>query len=443
MSFAQPSKQPGQTSASAKGAPEQARLWTKDFVVGTATNFLLMMNYYMLMVVMTSYALNVYAAPASVAGLAASMFIIGALIARFAATGIMQRLGRKRVLVAGIALEIAFSSLYLAGTGFALLFALRFVHGFVYGVCSTTVSTVVTGIVPASRKGEGVGYYMLSSTLGAAIGPFLGIFVSTNVGYSTLFVAGAAVVVCGLWCALALNTGETRTDKTAAIGKTRAAATPTDEAHEGSAQDAGKHHGGIGAVVRSVLEVSIFPISTVCMIVFFAYSSLLTFMTPFATELGLAQAASVFFVVYALAMFLTRPLTGKMFDRRGANTVMIPAFVLFILGMALLSRTTSDLMLLGSAVILGVGVGAIQSSGLALAVKDTPGERLSAANATFYVFLDVGVGIGPLILGALLPALGYRNLFLAMAAVGFAGFVLYLAISRSSKTRAKASARKA
>lgn len=63
----------------------------------------------------------------------------------------------------------------------------------------------------------------------------------------------------------------------------------------------------------------------VCGLLFFGYSSLLTFLTPYATEIGLARAASVFFVVYALAMFVTRPFTGRAFDRVGPHPVMVPA----------------------------------------------------------------------------------------------------------------------
>ena len=53
----------------------QARLWTKDFTLGTAVNFLLMVNYYGLMVVVADYAMKTYDAPAATAGLAASIFL--------------------------------------------------------------------------------------------------------------------------------------------------------------------------------------------------------------------------------------------------------------------------------------------------------------------------------------------------------------------------------
>ena len=130
----------------------QEKLWTKDFIFGTLVNLLLMINYYSLMVVVTSYAMKTYGAPASTAGLAASMFIIGALVSRLASGGLMGAVGRKRLLLVGAACEVVFSLLYLADVGFALLFVLRFLHGFAYGSCSTTISGSVTVKVSAAWR---------------------------------------------------------------------------------------------------------------------------------------------------------------------------------------------------------------------------------------------------------------------------------------------------
>ena len=65
------------------------------------------------------------------------------------------------------------------------LFAIGVPMGLQYSV--TAIGTIVTALVPDNRKGEGVGYYMLSVTLGAAIGPFLGMFLTQNAGFQTLF----------------------------------------------------------------------------------------------------------------------------------------------------------------------------------------------------------------------------------------------------------------
>ena len=101
---------PNKPTAAGRRVPQRrVPLWTKDFTLGTLVNFLLMVNYYGLMVVIADYAMKTYHASASVAGSAASIFIIGALIARLVSGRVMDRVGRKRLLVGGAVFEVAFS----------------------------------------------------------------------------------------------------------------------------------------------------------------------------------------------------------------------------------------------------------------------------------------------------------------------------------------------
>lgn len=400
----------------------QPKLWTKDFILGTSINFLIMTNYYALMVVMADYSMKQYGVSASTAGLVASIFIIGALVSRFVSGGIMDRVGRKHLLLVAAVLELVFSVLYLLGLPLPLLFVLRFFHGMCYGSGSTTVGTIVTSIVPNSRKGEGVGYYMLSVTLGAAIGPFLGMFLSQAVGVTVLFVVAAVIAAVCLLAVAALKAPVSARER--AISRVVHAA----KAHTGTQL----HH---RAGLSDYFEFSIVPIGITCCVLFFCYSSLLTFLTPFAAEAGLAGPASFFFVVYAIATFATRPFTGKLFDRYGDRVVMVPAYVAFIVGMALLGTVHHPFAMMVSSALLGFGVGTVQSSALAMAVQIAPDRHLSLANSTFYMFLDLGVGVGPFVLGLVEPALGYRGLFTVMAFVAVVAMVGYLLVSIRANKR--------
>ncbi len=397
----------------------QEKLWTKDFVLGAGVNFAIMTNYYCLMVVVADYAMKQYGSPASVAGLAASIFIIGALVSRIVTGGIMDRVGRKRLLLVVSVLEVVFSALYLVGLDLAVLFVLRFFHGFCYGAGSTTVGTIVTSIVPNSRKGEGIGYYMLSVTVGAAVGPFLGMFLAQVAGYQLLFAAATLIAVFNLVSVMLLKVPEGRRSSHAA------AAAKAARVH--------KHKFGL----KDFLEFSIMPLSSTCAVLYFCYSSLLTFLTPFSAEAGLETASSFFFVVYAIATFATRPFTGRLFDTKGDKYVMIPSFVSFVVGMALLSTVHHPVAMLVAAALLGFGVGTIQSSALALCVRMAPDSRIALANSTFYMFLDVGVGIGPLVLGAVEPVLGYRGLFMSMSVVAVLAMIGYLVVGRKGGTMRK------
>lgn len=424
-------------------------LWTRDFVFGTCTNLVLACNYFMLTVIMTAYAMDVYAAPAALAGFCASVFIIGTLFARLECPFLIEKLGGKAILLVGVVIEALFTMLYLMDVPLPALMAIRLVHGFIYGCCSSTVATIVTSILPRSRKGEGIGYYMLSVTLGAAIGPFAGIILSRWYSYHTLFVVAAIIVIVALPFVAFMSrkaAGKKNSTKST-LAKDELEAAQDELAGAEIASDAERAKEDRAAMraiadersprtsrkelIAKFLEIGAIPISLVSCIIFFGYSSLLSFLTPFAEEIGLTRAASVFFVVYAISMFITRPFTGRAFDRRGARFVMIPAFFSFSIGMLLLAFSSNDLMILGSALFLGYGVGTIQSSGLAVAVKTAADENIAKANATFYVLLDLGVGVGPLLLGVLVPAIGYVWLYVIMALVGMAALALFLFVSRT------------
>ena len=167
--------------------------------------------------------------------------------------------------------------------------------------------------------------------------------------------------------------------------------------------------------------------------IYFCYAGILSFLAPYVEQIDLQTAASFFFIVYSAVILLIRSFTGRFFDRKGDRFIMLPAFASFFVGMLLLSRTHGSLSLLLSAAFVGFGIGAIQSCGLVLAVKNSPEERVGYVNANFYIFADLGTGLGTFLLGFLIPTAGYRGLYLILAGVTVLFGILYLAVSGKSR----------
>ena len=46
------------------------------------------------------------------------------------------------------------------------------------------------------------------------------------------------------------------------------------------------------------------------------YSSILTFLQFFAKEIDLVSLASYFFIFYAIASLITRPIAGRLMDQK-------------------------------------------------------------------------------------------------------------------------------
>lgn len=391
---------------------ETPKLWTRNFVLCTVVNFCIVLNYYLLITVISQYAVENYGASGGTAGLAASIFVIGILLARMFAGSRLDQIGRRRMLFAGITISLVMSASYFFISSIAVLMVVRLIHGVSYGIVATAVGTVVIDIVPQSRRGEGLGYYMLSNTLGAAVGPFFAVFLSQQVGFGSIFTLCIITSVLGFLNALTLVVGDKSTAQTV-----RAPAT------------------------GSFLEKRAIPISLVCALIFLAYSGILSFLMSYSIEIGQETAAQFFFTIYAAAMLISRPFTGRLFDKRGETVTIVPGIIVFASGMLMLSQTRSSIMMMAAAALIGYGLGVTQSAGLASAVKAASGENLSKVNSTFYIFIDLSVGIGPLILGSMLPFTGYRGMYMALALLALTCVLLYYLIYRTNRTKILTSVR--
>lgn len=167
------------------------RLWTKDFLIVSTVNFFVAINFYLLMVIISVFAMENFHSTPSEAGLASSIFVIGALIARLFSGRWIERIGRKKTLYVGLTSSLVMTLLYFGVNSVMLLFVIRFLHGAAFGISSTATGTVVANIIPKERRGEGIGYYMLSVSIAAAIGPFLAMFLSRHGDFTVIFITSA------------------------------------------------------------------------------------------------------------------------------------------------------------------------------------------------------------------------------------------------------------
>ncbi|MBP1970787.1 MFS family permease [Virgibacillus natechei] len=63
----------------------------------------------------------------------------------------------------------------------------RFIQGVAYGVATTARISAVMDMIPDSKRGEGTGYFALSTTIVTAVGPFLCHLITQNADYEMIF----------------------------------------------------------------------------------------------------------------------------------------------------------------------------------------------------------------------------------------------------------------
>ncbi|HML33270.1 MFS transporter [Sporomusa sphaeroides] len=378
----------------------KARIWTKDFLLNALVNFLVYLVYFLLMIIIAGYAVDNLQASLSEAGLAVGLFIVGALFARFFGGKSVELVGRQKMLYIGLTVYLIATLLYFQSTNLHFLFVVRFLHGLGFGLATVATGTIVANIIPGARRGEGISYYAMSSTLASAFGPFLGIYLNQQVSFNAILgICILLVVICYI-AAFLLKVPE-------------------------AALTAAQLEDMKRFTLSNFVEFKALPISVIGAILGLCYSGIVGFIASYTREINLIEAGSFFFIVYSAAILISRPLTGRWFDLKGEGFVLYPSFVLFAIGLAILSLARQDFILLLAGMFIGLGFGTFLSSGQAVAIKSSPDHRMGLATSTFFAITDIGVGLGPFFLGLLVPFFGFRGLYMSMAGVALLAMGLY------------------
>lgn len=376
------------------------QLWTKDFILISLNNFFTHIVFYILMVTIALYVTKEFDTSPSMSGLSIGIFVLASLVARIFAGKYMDRIGRKRAMIGALIVFTIAMFLHILANSFALLMLIRLIHGASHGFITTIAGAIVANLIPDERRGEGTGYYATSMNLAMAIGPFIGLLVSEHASFQIIFLVGTLIAVIDLGLSLFLNV-------------------PEADHSIIPDQKTTKWHW------KDFIEPRALPISNILFIMTLAYASLLSFLSLYAREIKLVETASYFFVVYAAALLISRPFTGKWFDKYGENKLTYPLIVCLAIGFILLSQAQNEILFLLSGAFIGIGYGTLLSNFQAIAIQQSPSDRKALATSTFFMFLDLANGIGPYLMGIVIGWISFQHLYLSVAIWMLVSMALY------------------
>ena len=390
---------------------QKEKLFNTGFITITTINFIVFLIYYCFVVITAKFATSELGANPAQAGFAAGIYIIGTLIARLYIGKKLELIGRKQMLRFGAIIYLITTIAYLISTNIIILDTVRFLNGFAYGTISTAANAIVTAYIPKSRNGEGINYYGLSTSLAAAIGPFIGILLLPIVGFKSVIILAIVLsVLVTVACYLFPVQNIELTDDHKKLLNSWS--------------------------LNTFIEYKVLFISIVAFLIGLSYSSVLGFLSIYADNLGLSTAGAFFFVVYALIITLTRPFAGQIFDAKGENAVMYPSFIFLAIGLLTLSFTTTSFMLLLSGALIGLGYGTFMSNGQAVCLKLVEPSKVSIALSTYFIGLDLGLGFGPYALGTVHSFLSYSGIYVLCAVLTVAVAILYAIFYKGKDTKA-------
>ncbi len=358
------------------------RLWTPTFIGLSLANLCSGMIFYLLVPTMAGYATRTFGATPAEGGALASLFFVGALLARLVSGWLVDRFGTRRLARAAAGCYLVTTLGYLAAPTLHATMAVRVLNGVGFGLLGSALTAGVMLTVPPARRAEGAGWYGVGASLAIGLGPFLALNLANGPGgIRAVFALAVGCAAMALTLLVVFGRG--------LPGTTREGRVPSG----------------------ALLERRVLGVGLVMLLGGFAYSVLLSFLDEATHGTVLAAAASVYFLVYAVGVMVTRPVAGVLQDRLGERRVLPPALVLFAASLVTIGVATTGWHLLVSAVLLALGWGTVTAGGQAVAVSRAPRERTGAAVATFFFMLDLGTGLGPIVLGLLVVPLGYPMLF--------------------------------
>lgn len=373
-------------------APQSAlrAIFSRTFVAISLINMLGMIGYYAIFVVCTRYLMDGFSASASTAGLATGIVVIGCLVGRFFTGSIIRDVGYRRVLGIGVFFFFLMNVAYFFSHEIWQIFAVRFVSGVAMGVIGTATGTYVATIVPRQFHGRGISYFSMSTALALCFGPFIGIALIGSFGYDGIFSIAtglSAVSLLLMWFVIDVTP-------------------PKDQKREKKSLS-----------LDDFIDKRLVPFSIFVGIVCLTWGNVQALLADFAKTYDVVAAASSFFLLYAGASLLTRPITGKFYDAHGPVVLIFSTLVLMIVGLLLLASHAGSWVVLLAGAIMGLGFGNFQSLSQVSGISLVPRERFAQATSTIFIFFDLGVGMAPYLSGFLVQPVGYAGIFAINAAV--------------------------
>jgi MFS family permease len=377
-----------------------SRLWTKDFISVSLSNFFLFMTFYFLLVSLPVLVIQQFGSSKTEAGLMTTVFLISAIIIRPIAGFAIERIGLRKILVTALFIFLGSSLLYFVAKTMPVLLVIRFLHGIGFGMATTAAGALVANIIPRARSGEGMGYFIMSANLAMVIGPFVGLTAIQRWDSTVLYLISVICAVLALIAGLIINVPDNQSKNTI--------------------------HSGFH--IKNFFELKAVPISLVAAFFAIVYSGILSFVSVYAKEIGLLEVSSFFFVIYAVVLLLSRPFTGRWYDQFGANIIIYPAIILFSIGMFVLSGAHTAIAFLIAAALIGIGYGTIFPSLQTIAISKAEPAKRGTATATFLSIFDTGIGLGSFIVGMIVADIGFRAFYLNSSLYVLVGIVVYFAL---------------
>ncbi len=398
-------------------SPNAARkLWNVRFVHLLAIEGVFQFATYMLNPVITGYVVLLGASLAA-GGFVAGLVATSSLAVRPFTGLVADRLSKTTLLVVAAALFTVAAFGCALSESVLWISVFRVVQGVAFAFRSAVVVSLVSVTVARDHVGRAVGWIGVVTMVSSAIAPSVASWVGSAASYHACFLVAGALFACGLALAVLFKLPK----DVRARHREAACARRGD----GRARAASGRARARCVALRDFVYVPAVPYSVMAALSGAPHAINVSLILTVGEYRGIA-GISLYFVFYAAATLVTRPLVGRICDTRGFGRVIVPVLLIDLAGVLCLVGMQSLAMVAAAGVLVGVGQGSAYSALQAEAVRHARVEELGRASNTFYIGPDVNMGMTPFVAGFAMQFWGVTVMYVVCFALVSGALLLAL-----------------
>ena len=296
-----------------------------------------------------------------------------AILCRPITGNLSDRTRKIRLIASGCLMMLTACLGYVFVPSLWFLMIMRCLHGVGYACCSIGMSTWLTMLLPKNKMGSGVGVYGTINALAMAIAPTIGIRAKELLGYQGSFlIAGASALIALILASMIQDRGMPAYSNT----KQRRTA-------------------------RLLVYPQVLPIAFTLALISIPYTANKSFLVSYVDNTGLLVHPDLFFSIYAVALVVFRICLRKLFDRLQYSTFLLLCSFAMIGSLASLYFMHGSFLMLIGAIFMAGSYGIMYSVSQSATAAAAPADQRGIAMGTYYLGLDLGSALGPIVGGFL------------------------------------------
>ena len=365
------------------------KIFTREFILAILSQFSFMSVFFILIPTLPIYLIKSGSGEAEI-GVLVGIFFVSALALRPFVGRALIRIPEKIFMVTGAILFAVTSLAYLVAPPFWPLFMVRAFQGIGLALFHTASFTLVANISPKDHLGQSLSYFFLAPNISLALLPSLGMFLINRFSFTFLFLTCLGLSLCALGITLQFK---------------RRPVTPSENPP------------------GMLLSRKAIPPSIVSLLNFMIWGAITAFFPLYALNCGVTNSG-LFFTAVAIMFFLGRALGGKILDLYSKERIIPLFLVMSLVSMVILAFSKNLTMFIVVAVIWGIGNAFLTPAILAYII-DRADSSKGPAIGMYMLLSDLGLGLGPVIMGLVISLSSYPVMFLCLAFTGVINLIYF------------------